>query len=204
MFRRTIRHVIASSATDAGASSRGGRRAVCSSGIVGVHPSSSRTRARIAEQQRHIVRPEARRIDVHADRDARARDEHLEHVAEWPRRGRSRRCRPGPDGRAPRSARYARTVSRTSVRSRRASRLPTTISGGCSPASIAAICRANPDVEKAGSCRGPKWLNARAMVTCTPGAEWRARRAPAPACSAPYGLAGTSGWSSVSGSLAGR
>jgi hypothetical protein len=48
--------------------------------------------------------------------------------------------------------------------------LPTEISGGCNPASIDAIWRANPEVEKAGSCRGPKWLNARAMVISTPDA----------------------------------
>lgn len=63
---------------------------------------------------------------------------------------------------------YARTVSRTSVRSRLASRLPTSMRGGVSPASIPAICLAKLDAKKLGCWRGPMWLNARTTMVSSP------------------------------------
>ncbi len=90
-----------------------------------------------------------------------------------------------------RSIRYARTVSRTSVMSRRVSRFPTLRTGSRSPASISAICRAKLDVTYAGDCRGPAWLNG---LTTKTGA-WTARNASISWASllTPYGSEGPIG-----------
>ena len=67
------------------------------------------------------------------------------------------------------------------------------ISGGCSPASIAAICRANPDVEKAGSCRGTEVVERARDGDLHP---WSGVGFPTSSCASllkPYGPAGMSG-----------
>ena len=161
MLRRTFASIIALSELSR-ASSRGCRPASARAESAGVHPSSSRMRVGSPSSSgTSFGRKRAGSTRTRMGTRARARS-----MSSTSRMAtaRARADVVGPPGR-PRSAiaRYARTVSRTSVRSRRASRLPTPISGGCRPASIAAICRANPEVENAGSCRGPKWLNARAM-----------------------------------------
>ena len=51
--------------------------------------------------------------------------------------------------------RYALTVSRTSMKSRLASRLPTMMTGSRRFASISAIWCANDDTTKSGACPGP-------------------------------------------------
>ena len=87
---------------------------------------------------------------------------------------------------------YARTVSRTSVRSRRASRLPTEISGAQRPSSMSAMRRAKPEATKCGSWRGPMWLNGRAIVTVSTPFDFT----PSISCASllsPYGLDGRSG-----------
>ena len=54
---------------------------VCSSGISARPAELVAEAARIAEQQRRVVRAVARRIDLHGDRHARARDQQVEQVA---------------------------------------------------------------------------------------------------------------------------
>src|SRR4030081_2524296 len=55
-------------------------------------------------------------------------------------------------------------MSRTSVKSRRASRLPTLRTGGCTPISMRAICWAKLASAKVGACRGPAWLKGRKRI----------------------------------------
>ncbi len=52
-------------------------------------------------------------------------------------------------------------MSRTSVKSRSASRFPTETTGSFIPASISATCRANDEATNEGACLGPIWLNGR-------------------------------------------
>ena len=114
-----------------------------------------------------IVRPVARRILLDRDRYLRTRNQHVRAAPRSRSHGPSRRCKGVRVRRVRRSGRYARTVSRTSLRSRFAFRLPTDISGAHRPRSMSAIRRANPDAANIGSCLGPMWLKALAISTCT-------------------------------------
>src|SRR6266702_6249729 len=63
-------------------------------------------------------------------------------------------------------------MSRTSVKSRRASRLPTFKTGGCFPSSMRAICWAKLATAKVGACRGPAWLKGRSRIAARPWLRW--------------------------------
>ncbi len=146
-------------------------------------------RERITDDQRIVARPQARRIRPRRRwPESRHAEQRVEQVAARDTPRRSRRCRDARAARAAASIRYARTVSRTSVMSRRASRLPTRRTGSRSPASISAICRAKLDVTNDGDCRGPAWLNGRTRKT----GAWSARTASISCASllTPYGSDG--------------
>src|SRR5688572_12956244 len=92
------------------------------------------------------------------------------------------------------NARYARTVSRTSMMSRSASMLPIFSWAGLRPASISAICLAMLGATNAGDCLGPTWLNDRAI---SPGMRSSSHdRRVTISCASllvPYGLLGLTG-----------
>ena len=58
-------------------------------------------------------------------------------------------------------------MSRTSVKSRLASRLPTCSTGGLRPFSMSAICLAKSEATNTGPRRGPSWLKPRVRTQST-------------------------------------
>ena len=114
----------------------------------GAAPPGAGAPGRPAPRPRRRRAPRARR----AHRAAASRDPSI-------------RCRRPRVRRAPASAKYACTTSRTSVKSRVTSRSPASITGGARPSRMRAICRAKPAMANDGSCPGPMWLNGRARRT---------------------------------------
>ena len=175
---------------------------VCSVGITGDHPSSSRMRPRVADDDGVVVRPIPRGVDLDADgRSARARAA----CRAARRSGGAARADvvhalgpPAFDDRA-----IGSTVSRTSVRSRLASRLPTAISA----AAAARLDVGNPAGEPRG---GEDRILPRTEVIERP-RDRTGEAAPLPmdtsSCASllnPYGLDGRTRLSSRSGSSVGR
>ena len=141
------------------ASTRAGRRASARAESRAVQPSSSRSRLGSPSRSGVSFGPVARRIHLHGDRDARAREQQIEQLADRDRASGADVV--GPAGRAAfedqrvgahRVAHVGEIAPRLEVADRDL-RLPSV------PRSMSAIRRAKPDAAKCGSCRGPKWLN---------------------------------------------